>query len=129
MAMEFAVSSGLGSGSSTAAMASGDLARDDDDDDRLAELARRERDCDWRGPTLEERREGVEDFLNKAGVADRDSLPVEGLRGVNLELAAGAGDASDVEEFLNGVVRSGDRVALVGDASRVLIGEASKESL
>ena len=98
LAMELAVSTGLGSGIGSP-MASGDLGRDEE---RLAELARRERDC-WRGPVLTERSDEVDDFLNRVGVADRDSLPLEGLRGENLEFVAGPGDAREAD--LKGVLR------------------------
>jgi hypothetical protein len=64
-------------------------------------LARRERDVPGRGPTLGDRREEVDVFLKRVGVADRDSRPIEGLRGDALEwtiVAAGAKD--DVDELL-----------------------------
>ena len=111
MAIELAVGAGLGSGTGSP-MASGDLGSEEE---RLAELARRE--SDWRGPVLTERRDEVDDFRSRVGVAERDSLPTEGLRGENLELAAGPGDARDDDGFLNGVVRD-DLGAPPGDVAR-----------
>lgn len=102
------MSTGFGSGS---LMASGDLGSDEE---RLVELARRERDC-CRGPVLTERKDEVDDFLSKVGVAERDSLPLEGPRGENLEFAADPGDASEAD--LKGVLRD-DLGAAPGEVAR-----------
>lgn len=52
---------------------------------------------------LTERRDEVDDFLSRVGVAGRDSLPLDGLRGENLEFVAGPGDAREAD--LKGVLR------------------------
>lgn len=103
MAIELAVGTGLGSGIGSV-MASGDL---ENEEERPVELARRERD--WRGPTLAERKDEVDDFRKRVGVADGESLPLEGLRGENLGLATAPEDAREDDTFLIGLVRGDAR--------------------
>lgn len=109
MAIELAVGTGLTSGIGSV-MVSGDL---ENDEERPVALARRERD--WRGPALAERKDEVDDLRKRFGVADRESPPVEGLRGENLGLATALGDAREADTFLIGLVRG---EPLPGDVPR-----------
>lgn len=109
MAIEFAVGTGFGSGIGSV-LANGDL---ENEEERPVALARRERD--WRGPTLAERKDEVDDFRKRVGVADRESAPLEGLRGENLGFGTALGDASDDDTFLIGLLRG---EPLPGDVPR-----------
>jgi hypothetical protein len=102
----------LGSGMASI-VASGDLGMAPD---RLAELARRAIDC--RGPMLEERSVGVDDFLSRVGVADRASPPRdEGLRGGKRGARERPGDAREAEACLSGA-DLGDCAVDPGDVER-----------
>lgn len=76
-------------------MASGDLGVELE---RLAELALRDRDWPWRGPTLGDRKDEVEDFRTSDGVDALEVLPMEGLRGDSLGFDAGEGEARELED-------------------------------